>query len=136
VPDQFLGRVREDFDLFARSGLPRDLEEYLRGDDFQLAMLAAVHEPEHPDYLIYAKWLFDPDREFEGRRGIVYGGPDLSDRNLRLLSALWAGQAARTIPRPALEISATGDIGYGRMASSTPCAVARAFRCTRSFSSL
>jgi hypothetical protein len=90
----------------------------LDDDAFQLAMLAAVHEPgpSRPDFLVYGNRLFDPDRVFEGHRGIAYGGPDLSDRNLRLLSALRAAQAAGTIPRAGLEVSATGDIGSGRMA--------------------
>jgi hypothetical protein len=90
----------------------------LDDDAFQLAMLAAVHEPgpSRPDFLIYANRLFDPDRVFEGHRGIAYGGPDLSDRNLRLLSALRAGQEAGTISRAGLEVSATGDISSGRMA--------------------
>jgi hypothetical protein len=112
----------------------------LDDDAFQGAMLAAVHEPgpSRPDFLVYANRLFDPDRVFEGHRGIAYGGPDLSDRNLRLLSALRAAQAAETaaplplreggrgpgegqratiaVARAALEVSATGDIGSGRMA--------------------
>jgi hypothetical protein len=90
----------------------------LEDDAFQLAMLSAVHEPgpSRPDFLIYANRLFDPERVFEGHRGIAYGGPDLSDRNLRLLGALRAGQAAGTIARTGLEISATGDISSGRMA--------------------
>jgi hypothetical protein len=87
-------------------------------DVFQLAMLAAVHEPgpSRPDFLVYANRLFDPERVFEGHRGIAYGGPDLSDRNLRLLSALRAAQGASTMGRDGLELSATGDIGSGRMA--------------------
>jgi hypothetical protein len=90
----------------------------LEDDAFQGAMLAAVHEPVagRPDFLIYANRLFDPERVFEGHRGIAYGGPDLSDRNLRLLGALRAAQAAGTVARAPLEISATGDIGSGRMA--------------------
>jgi hypothetical protein len=90
----------------------------LDDDAFQGTMLAKVHEPgpSRPDFLIYANRLFDPGREFDGQRGIAYGGPDLSDRNLRLLTALRAGQAADTIPRADLEISATGDITSGRMA--------------------
>jgi dihydroorotate dehydrogenase len=88
----------------------------LDDDAFQLAMLAAVHGPEHPDFVIYANRLFDPDRVFEGHKGIAYGGPDLSDRNLRLLSALRAGQAAGAISRPPLALSGTGDIGSGRLA--------------------
>ena len=88
----------------------------LEGDDFQLAMLAAVHGEPRPDFLVYANRLFDPDREFEGQRGVAYGGPDLSDRNLRLLSALRAGQSRGDIDRHPLEISATGDISSGRIA--------------------
>jgi hypothetical protein len=90
----------------------------LDDDAFQLTMLASVHEagPSRPDFLIYANRLFDPERVFEGQRGIAYGGPDLSDRNLRLLSALRASQAAGECPRSGLEISATGDISSGRMA--------------------
>jgi dihydroorotate dehydrogenase len=88
----------------------------MEGDDFQLAMLAAVHGESRPDFLIYANRLFDPDREFEGRRGVAYGGPDLSDRNLRLLSALRAAQARGEINAFPLEISATGDISSGRIA--------------------
>jgi hypothetical protein len=86
-------------------------------DAFQLAMLAQVHDqPERPDFLIYANRLFDPDRVFEGKTGVAYGGPDLSDRNLRLLSRLRAAQERGQIARPQLEVSATGDISSGRLA--------------------
>lgn len=88
----------------------------LEGDDFQLAMLAAVHGASRPDYVVYANRLFDPGREFEGQKGVAYGGPDLSDRNLRLLSALRAAQARGEIDRQPLEISGTGDITSGRIA--------------------
>jgi len=85
-------------------------------DDFQLEMLRAVtaNELDRPDFLVYANRLFDPAREFEGQRGIAVGGPDLSDRNLRILGEF----AARTGPRVAapLDISATGNILSGRMA--------------------
>ena len=57
-------------------------------------MLAEVHGPCRPDFLIYANRLFDPQRVFEGSRGVAYGGPDLSDRNLRLLSSLRRGKRA------------------------------------------
>ena len=88
----------------------------LEADDFQFAMLARVHSEHRPDFLVYANRLFDPEREFDGQHGIAYGGPDLSDRNLRLLSALRAAQARGEIGGPPLEISATGDISSGRMA--------------------
>ncbi len=60
--------------------------------------------------------MFDPRRVFEGARGVAYGGPDLSDRNLRLLSLLRQGQARGEICRHPLEISATGDVSSGRIA--------------------
>jgi dihydroorotate dehydrogenase len=88
----------------------------LEGDDFQRAMLAAVHGTSRPDFLVYANRLYDPDREFEGQRGVAYGGPDLSDRNLRLLSALRTAQANDEIDGPPIAISATGDISSGRIA--------------------
>jgi dihydroorotate dehydrogenase len=88
----------------------------LDDDDFQLAMLTAVHEACRPDFLIYANRLFDPTREFEGVRGVAYGGPDLSDRNLRLLSRLRARQERGEIAPEPLELSGTGDISSGRIA--------------------
>jgi dihydroorotate dehydrogenase len=88
----------------------------LDSDEFQLEMLAAVHDDPSPDFLIYANRLFDPDHEFEGHRGVAYGGPDLSDRNLRLLSALRAAQAKGVIAGTPIDISGTGDISSGRIA--------------------
>jgi dihydroorotate dehydrogenase len=88
----------------------------LDDDDFQLAMLAHVHKADRPDFLVYANRLFDPGRSFEGHLGVAYGGPDLSDRNLRLLSSLRGGQRRGDLPGPAIETSATGDIHSGRMA--------------------
>jgi hypothetical protein len=81
-------------------------------DAFQLAMLRAVTgRPQRPpDFLIYANRLFDPEREFEGKRGVAYGGPDLSARNLRCLD-LWRAAGGPTRP-----VSATGDILTGRTA--------------------
>jgi hypothetical protein len=88
----------------------------LDDDDFQQAMLAEVHGGDPPDFLVYANRLFDPDRLFEGQRGVAYGGPDLSDRNLRLLSSFRAAQARGEAPRIPLEVSGTGDISSGRIA--------------------
>jgi hypothetical protein len=100
------GQVRLGLKLF------NSLDE----DGFQLALLRAIHGPARPDFLIYANRLFDPEREFDGVRGVAYGGPDLSDRNLRMLSALRAGQARGDVDKAALEISATGDVSSGRLA--------------------
>jgi len=98
-----------------RAGLK--LFNSLDSDEFQLAMLAEVHRaPARPDYLIYANRLFNPDRVFEGTKGVAYGGPDLSDRNLRLLTALRSAQGRGEIDASPLEISGTGDIHSGRIA--------------------
>jgi dihydroorotate dehydrogenase len=88
----------------------------LDDDEFQLAMLAEVHGPRRPDFLVYANRMFDPQRNFDGSRGVAYGGPDLSDRNLRLLGRLRQGQSLGEIGREPLEISATGDVSSGRIA--------------------
>jgi hypothetical protein len=100
------GRVRLGIKLF----------NSVDDDTFQFQMLRQVHETNSPDFLIYANRLFDPEREFDGVRGVAYGGPDLSDRNLRLLSALRRAQARSDISGGLLEVSGTGDIGSGRMA--------------------
>jgi hypothetical protein len=88
----------------------------LYDDVFQLTMLDTVHGAGRPDFLVYANRLFDPDRVFDGKKGIAYGGPDLSDRNLRVLSSLRAAQARGEVAGKPLEISATGDISSGRVA--------------------
>ncbi len=101
------GRVKAGLKLF----------NSLDTDEFQLAMLAEVHRsPARPDFLIYANRLFDPDRVFDGTKGVAYGGPDLSDRNLRLLGALRTAQARGEMDAPPMEISGTGDIHSGRIA--------------------
>ncbi len=86
-------------------------------DDFQLAMLRAIHTAgdDQPDFYVYANRLFDPERVFDGHRGIAYGGPDLSDRNLRVMSRLHDAVVRGEIERP-LPWSATGNITTGRMA--------------------
>jgi GNAT superfamily N-acetyltransferase len=89
--------------------------------DFQLEMLRAVNERgvggETPDFVVYANRLFDPDREFEGVRGVAYGGPDLSARNLAVLRRLRALERAGEVPPFRLPMSATGDVSSGRTAA-------------------
>jgi hypothetical protein len=51
-----------------------------------------------PDFLVYANRLFDPDREFDGVRGIAYGGPDLSARNLAVLGKMRLQERQGVIP--------------------------------------
>ncbi len=103
-------------------------------DGFQLQMLDAVHVPppgdDRADFLVYANRLFDPAKEFEGKRGVAYGGPDLSDRNLAALERFLAPRAGAATgagnslnPREGLDgtqllpLSATGDIHSGRIAA-------------------
>ena len=90
-------------------------------DAFQLEMLRAINEKcsgeAVPDFLVYANRLFDPDREFDGVRGIAYGGPDLSTRNLTVLAQLRLLERQGAIPACKLPISATGNIVSGRIAA-------------------
>ena len=102
----------------ARSGLGEvcvgmKLFNALFDDGFQLEMLDAIHETtaDRPDFFIFANRLFDPNREFDGQRGVAFGGPDLSDRNLRVLDQWRAVRATGLLPW-----SATGNITTGRMA--------------------
>lgn len=99
-------------------------------DDFQLEMLRAIHEGPgpHADFFVYGNRLFDPNREFEGHRGIAYGGPDLSDRNLRVMARFGEVLAAGQIAGPPLEWSATGDIASGKMALEYALRGARTFQ--------
>ncbi|MDP4200449.1 MAG: hypothetical protein Q8922_06105 [Bacteroidota bacterium] len=78
-------------------------------DDFQVEMLAtceAAHGLSRADFLIYGNRLFDPNKSYESTTGVAYGGPDLSDRNLSVLS-----KSHLTAP-----LSATGNIITGKIA--------------------
>lgn len=90
-------------------------------DAFQLEMLRAINEKctggDVPDFLIYANRLFDPNREFDGVRGIAYGGPDLSARNVAVLRQMRLLERQGAITPCKLPISATGNIVSGRIAS-------------------
>lgn len=90
-------------------------------DAFQLEMLRAINEgceaEDAPDFLVYGNRLFDPDREFDGVRGIAYGGPDLSELNLAVLEKMRALEQVGGIPICLLPISATGNIVTGRIAA-------------------
>ena len=81
-------------------------------DEFQLELLDTIHNsPHRPDYFIYGNRLFDPAREFEGKKGIAYGGPDLSDRNLFVLNRYRSHSSSAMLP-----LSATGNIDSGKRA--------------------
>ncbi len=85
-------------------------------DEFQVRMLKALAEAERrPDFIVYANRLFDPEKTFEAQTGIAYGGPDLSSRNLWVLTSVRRLQHLKKFPElPPL--SATGDISSGRLA--------------------
>jgi hypothetical protein len=88
-------------------------------EDFQVEMLQSIHETssERVDYFVYANRLFDPQRVFDGQRGVAYGGPDLSDRNLRVLDQ-WQARLRSAPDKTTQQLpwSATGNITTGRMA--------------------
>lgn len=89
-------------------------------DDFQLRMLDAVHKASgenQADFLIYANRLFDPKKEYLGKVGVAYGGPDLSDRNLSVLEKFLAARFASSDKSEFLPLSATGDVHSGRIAA-------------------
>jgi hypothetical protein len=90
-------------------------------DAFQLEMLRAINErceaEDVPDFLVYGNRLFNPDREFDGVRGVAYGGPDLSERNLAVLGRMRALEQVGQIPICLFPISATGNIVTGRIAA-------------------
>src|SRR5712671_173578 len=69
-------------------------------DDFQRAMMEAAEEA---DALVVFNRLFDPEQ------GLAFGGPELSERNLRVLNRA----SDRPTVRPSL--SGTGNIHSGRM---------------------
>jgi len=93
-------------------------------DDFQVRMLEAAHDvasgEDRADFLVYANRLFDPGREFEGKAGVAYGGPDLSERNLASLEHFLSAHVKQSdqsgVGTTPLPISATGDIHSGRIA--------------------
>lgn len=79
------------------------------GDQFQVRMLEKLSGLKATVHSITAfNRLFDRDKEFEGKKGIAYGGYDLSDRNLRVL-----GKFDNNIENA--PISATGNINSGKM---------------------
>lgn len=88
------------------------------GVDFQVEMMRVLLDETQkpPDFVIYANRLFDPRKEFEGKVGVAYGGPELSHRNLEGLAAIRAALRAGRIHGTLPPVSATGDILTGDMA--------------------
>ncbi|WP_166826206.1 beta/alpha barrel domain-containing protein [Thalassoroseus pseudoceratinae] len=100
---------------FIRESVPADsvciglkIMNALYEDEFQRCMIDEVNQASSDaDFFIYGNRLFDPNRVYDDHQGIAYGGPDLSDRNLRIMSTMEPGR---------LPWSATGNITTGRMA--------------------
>lgn len=90
-------------------------------DDFQFEMLRAINEQCEndavPNFLVYANRLFDPNRQFDGVRGVAYGGPDLSARNLLILARMRLLEHMGQLKVCRVPISATGNIVSGRTAA-------------------
>ncbi len=111
--ENILGWLRTVPQLIKETSIGNDVRLGLKifnashSDDFQIDMLNTCATSEgRADYLIYGNRLFDPTRKFEGTPGVAYGGPDLSDRNLSILSN-WQNK---------MPLSATGNITTGNMA--------------------
>ncbi|WP_339302028.1 hypothetical protein NSQ80_08190 [Paenibacillus sp. FSL K6-2441] len=87
-------------------------------DDFQLQTIRTLIEEgeARPDYLIYANRLYDRTRLDSGGGGAAYGGPDLSRRNLCMLSRLRRLELQGKLSAPVPVISGTGDVRSGKMA--------------------
>ena len=85
-------------------------------DQFQLELLQeAMGKNNQTDYLVCFNRLFDPEKVFEGKKGVAFGGYDLSERNLKILSALRLKQQKGLVEMRDIPISATGNICTGRM---------------------
>jgi hypothetical protein len=84
----------------------------LFADGFQVEMLCRAAGVDPPlAFITCFNRLFDPERVHEGHRGIAYGGPDLSRRNLEALAAFAGTEASGAAP----PLSATGNIASGRL---------------------
>jgi len=73
-------------------------------DDFQIEMMAAAAGA---DALVAFNRLFD------AKHGVAYGGPELSERNLRVLGLLTPGASPGSPRIP--ELSGTGGVSSGRL---------------------
>jgi hypothetical protein len=99
------------------SGIRKNSEDgsgIRKNSDGHASELLRVQRPDRADFFVYGNRLFDPQREFDGHAGIAYGGPDLSDRNLRVLSRFrdeFSHHGGDSLP-----FSATGNITSGKMA--------------------
>jgi hypothetical protein len=106
----------DDVPRLVRAGAPGPIRLGLKlmnalfDDGFQVAMLRKACRVDPPlEFITCFNRLFDPERKADGHAGIAFGGFDLSDRNLRVLTEV----AREGVGGP--PISATGNITSGRM---------------------
>lgn len=87
-------------------------------DRFQLESFRSLLEDGkvQPDYVVYANRLYDSNLKFLGKEGAAYGGPDLSNRNLRILSRIRKMEIQGKLKHPVPPLSGTGNIHSGKMA--------------------
>lgn len=87
-------------------------------DDFQVELVRALMESPNAHLvasLTYANRLFDPNKVAFGKQGAAFGGPELSARNLRILTRLRRMELAGELA-PLPPVSATGDVSSGKLA--------------------
>jgi dihydroorotate dehydrogenase len=86
-------------------------------DEFQLELLKSMlgSKDNGVDYLICFNRLFDYEKVFEGKKGVAYGGFDLSDRNLKALTELRILQQRDGLELKDIPISATGNVQSGKL---------------------
>lgn len=85
-------------------------------DEFQVEMLEYLLINSIPvDWVICFNRLFNPNKTFMKKKGIAYGGYDLSDRNLRVLTRFRKLEKERGLNDRDFPISATGNINSGKM---------------------
>jgi dihydroorotate dehydrogenase len=109
------GKIRE-FSKNSRVFLGVKLMNATFEDEFQTEMLQTIlNSKNSPDYLICFNRLFDSEKVFEGKKGVAYGGYDLSDRNLKALITLRRLENSGKLKTRDIPISATGNICSGKM---------------------
>lgn len=84
-------------------------------EKFQIEMLKYIFQNSSADWVTCFNRLFDPDKEFRGKKGVTYGGFDLSDRNLKVLTKFRKNQSEYGLLDKDIPISATGNIESGKM---------------------
>lgn len=109
------GKIRE-FSKNSKVFLGVKLMNATFEDEFQTEMLQTIlNSKNSPDYLVCTNRLFDSEKVFEGKKGVAYGGYDLSDRNLKSLTTLRRLESSGKWKTKDVPISATGNICSGKM---------------------